>query len=348
MGAVDQVVLSQAVRGVLSHFANIPAVLHLPVAGQAGSGRKYYRIAFGAQTWILQQSHAGDADFDRFVSYCNLFAALELSTPRIHAVDRTLWQVLLDDLGSTQLWDRCLSLDPVKGSHPNAGYSAALYSEVLQALTRWQESSDMAFAESSDLASRDFDFHALRWETGYFAEHFLQGYCGVEPSPADSYGQIFDSLAKRVAEHPRGLMHRDFQSQNVMVDARNSIGFVDFQGARRGSLYYDIASLLWDPYVWIDADSVQQWFMAWVGTNPLLMHEDIDHWTCFLEASLQRLMQAMGAYCNLSRNKGIVSFAAHIKPGGKKLEMVVEAYSKTHNALDVSFLVPFLEMAGKK
>lgn len=342
MGTLVHVKLSEPIRKVLSHFAEVPVDLELPVAGQAGSGRKYFRIAFGAKTWILQQSHSADLDFDRFVNYCNLFASLELSTPKIHAVDKESWQVLLDDLGNTQLWDICCDNDPMNKQHPDAAKSEKAYFKTLAALTKWQECSDMAFAENAELASREFDFTALRWETNYFSEHYLDGLRKVDSQKIAACGPLFDQLAQRVAAHPRGLMHRDFQSQNVMMNPRGDIGFVDFQGARRGSLYYDVASLLWDPYVQNDLATVQKWFERWVKLNPLLKHEDIAHWNCFLEASLQRVMQALGAYCNLSRNKGIQAFAQHIKPGEAKLAEVIAAYSILPGSLDLQSILEWM------
>jgi len=313
------------------------------LAGQAGSGRKYYRLQLAGRSWVLQQSHAGDADFHRFVDYCELFALLGLSTPRIHAVDLENFQVLLDDLGTTQLWDHCHQKAAGSNLPPQAEPCAELYRRVLAELTRWQSASPGAFASNADLRSREFDFAALRWETNYFTEHYLQGYCGLTTSIADLWSLVFDQLAEHVAAHPRGLMHRDFQSQNVMVDITGRIGFVDFQGARHGSLYYDAASLLWDPYVRSDSASVRTWFLEWVAHNPNLPVADISvHWKCFLEASLQRLMQAMGAYCNLSRNKGITAFAKHIAPGRIRILQVLDLYEMTTDPLNLHGLRAYL------
>ena len=55
-------------------------------------------------------------------------------------------------------------------------------------------------------------------------------------------------MAERLSGTRRSLVHRDLQSQNVMI--RNGEPFlIDFQGMRFGSLFYDLGSLLCDPYV---------------------------------------------------------------------------------------------------
>jgi len=41
-----------------------------------------------------------------------------------------------------------------------------------------------------------------------------------------------------------------------------------------------------------------------------------------LVASMQRIMQALGAYCFLSKKKGIKSFEQYIEPGAKRLEEI--------------------------
>ena len=59
-----------------------------------------------------------------------------------------------------------------------------------------------------------------------------------------SLGRIAEELAQR----PRVFVHRDFQSQNIII--RNAQAhLIDFQGMRPGLAEYDLASLLFDPYV---------------------------------------------------------------------------------------------------
>ena len=56
------------------------------------------------------------------------------------------------------------------------------------------------------------------------------------------------AIAERLASFPRVLVHRDFQSQNIIVREEEAY-LIDFQGMRPGLAEYDFASLLYDPYV---------------------------------------------------------------------------------------------------
>jgi aminoglycoside/choline kinase family phosphotransferase len=271
-------------------------------AGAAGSGRKYYRMRAGGHSLILQQSFEGDADFERFVRYGKLFSGLGLPTPEIYAVSEKQKRVVMQDFGAVRLCD--------------AKQPMMHYPRVLEKLIVWQEKSEEAFEADSELANRAFGESDYMWETSYFAENYLRGHLGMAEISADS-ASFFNGLAKKAAAQKRVLMHRDFQSQNVMVSV---LGFIDFQGARNGSIYYDIASLLWDPYMMLPASTVRQMFSLWHYANPLLKNVSPDEaWDNFLTASMQRLMQALGAYCFLSKKKGIKSFEQYIEPGARRL-----------------------------
>jgi len=278
-------------------------------AGSAGSGRKYYRMACAGHSLILQQSYEGDPDFERFVRYGKLFNTLELPTPEIYAVDEKEKRVVMEDLGSTRLYD---------ATQPMLHYPA-----VLEKLIVWQEASERAFALDNELANRIFDENYYLWETSYFAENYLQAHLGYTEIPAD-LSAFFKDLAKKAVSQPKVLMHRDFQSQNIMISGENKIAFIDFQGARNGSIYYDVASLLWDPYMMIPAETVKQLFELWFDANPLLKGVSFEQaWEDFLVASTQRIMQALGAYCFLSKKKGIKSFEQYIEPGARRLGEVL-------------------------
>ncbi|GHV14214.1 hypothetical protein AGMMS49938_09960 [Fibrobacterales bacterium] len=314
------------------------------LAGTAGSGRTYYRMSEGKHSLILQQSHENDIDFERFVRYGKLFDDLDLPVPEIYAVDEVKKRVVMEDLGKVRL---CDTENPL-----------LYYPLILEKLIDWQEASERAFSTDAELAGRVFDEKDYLWESNYFEENYLNSeeskenrveFVGASfKSALMPLKSIFADLAKQAAAQPKVLMHRDFQSQNIMVlnspvssalradrdmliTPQNRVKFIDFQGARNGSIYYDVASLLWDPYMMLPKETVLQLFTVFHSANPLL--KDIPFETAyndFLAASLQRLMQALGAYCFLSKKKGIKSFEKYIEPGAEQLKTVKALFSTLH------------------
>ena len=182
------------------------------------------------------------------------------------------------------------------GQGQKSGNVRIIYPVVIDALIKWQEVSRSLFSSHSDLWLRRFDFAALKWETDYFTDNYLKAHVGIQEIP-ESVRNFYSMLALSVDAQPKALMHRDFQSQNIMVKPDSEIAFVDYQGARRGSMFYDLASLLWDPYVCLSVSEIKDFFEYWrTSFRGTKTYTQQDAWEAFIYASLQRVMQAMGAY----------------------------------------------------
>ncbi len=300
-----------------------------PIAG-AGSGRRYYRIEDGCRTSILQVSAEVNDDFKHFVEYSKAFREYALPVTRVYCVDEDSCQILQEDLGKRTLLDEAYP----NGSKVLSGSVRILYPVVIDALIQWQNASQPLFSHHTDIWLRRFDFAALKWETDYFTENYLKLYKGISEIP-ESVRNFYSLIAVSVEAQTKVLMHRDFQSQNIMVRPNSEVAFVDFQGARRGSMFYDIASLLWDPYVNLPLPMIKDFFEYWRslyrGTR---IYTKDDAWNGFVHASLQRLMQALGAYCFLSQVKKIDKFEQYIEPGKAKLRELFEEFKKIANATD--------------
>ena len=130
------------------------------------------------------------------------------------------------------------------------------------------------------------------------------------------------SLAERLSETMRCLVHRDLQSQNVMIRGGEPF-LIDFQGMRFGSPFYDLGSLLCDPYVeFDDRERMELLHLYYELSRQDLPWEDFQK--IFWEASTQRLMQALGAYGFLGLKKGLKAFLDHIPSGLRNLHRAVQ------------------------
>ena len=331
----EELNISEKIKGYLSSHGYAADFSVEPIAG-AGSGRRYYRISSGERSSVLQVSAEVNDDFKKFVEYSQVFKAEGLPVPKLFSVDEDSAQILQEDLGNRRL------LDDVSPDKPQSGSVRILYPEVIEALIHWQNASQSLFSSHTDLWLRRFDFAALKWETDYFTDNYLKSHCGIAEIP-DYVRNFYSLLAVSVDAQTKVLMHRDFQSQNIMIRPNSEIVFVDYQGARRGSMFYDIASLLWDPYVGLPLDMVKDFFEYWrFQYKGAKIYTKEDAWESFIHASLQRVMQALGAYCFLSKTKGIQKFEQYIEPGKKQLRSVFSEFRNIAKATD-SQVFSFME-----
>jgi hypothetical protein len=171
----------------------------------------------------------------------------------------------------------------------------------------------------------EFNAALYRWEQKYFFQNCLGRYFSVSESRRKELAALpgLREIAKHLASLPRVLVHRDFQSQNIII--RNGRAYlIDFQGMRPGLPHYDLASLLYDPYVDLTETERAELIAYYRGRqleNGITIDGDFD--LKLRLCAMQRLMQALGAYGFLGLVKGHKHFLQHIPNALRSLRTVV-------------------------
>ena len=160
-----------------------------------------------------------------------------------------------------------------------------------------------------------FDADLYRWEQQYFFEYLVEEHLGMDATALRN-NPAFIALAERLGTVTRHLVHRDFQSQNLMIKD-GKVWLIDFQGLRRGRQEYDLASLVFDPYMNHSKDERESLLGLWEETA-----DERPEPTLFHQCAAQRLMQAMGAYGNILKNRGDEWYRPHIATAARMLETV--------------------------
>ena len=222
----------------------------------------------------------------------------------------------MEDLGNNDLWsfnERSWEIRRI------------LYQKTLAIIHRLHSFPERNFPSARVKLMESFGPDLYTWERTYFKDHFVRDVCRIEldHSFETKLEAELTKLAERLSATKRCLVHRDFQSQNVMI--RDGEPFlIDFQGMRFGNLFYDLGSLLYDPYV--NLTNKQQEELLYFYYD--LSKSDLD-WIIFQnnfqEASAQRLMQALGAYGFLGLQKGLKNFLDYIPSG---LRLLLDATSR--------------------
>ncbi|MDR0620984.1 MAG: phosphotransferase [Deltaproteobacteria bacterium] len=290
-----------------------PAAEVEALPGEA-SGRRFARIRGGFGTAMLMVG-PDEAENLKWHDLGLKFWAAGLAVPEIFVGDLRRGYFLMEDLGEGRL-DR-LALG---GAAP--AELAEAYLGVAETLADWHERALEAAGELA-LANPPYEAESvktLEWD------YFVAGLRLID-LPLVIHEDI-DAEAVRLcravsfADGRRVLIHRDFQSRNLMV-TQCGPKIVDWQGARLGPATYDLGSLLWDPYVNLDASIHYSCVNAYLRARNL-PEPDEAFWNDLALSSLMRLMQATGAYAKLSRIDNLAHYGAYLLPAVNRMSEIVD------------------------
>ncbi len=312
----EPIVLTPAQQAfVLEHRPDFAPQTHIvTLAGYAGSDRRFYRISpivAPAQSVILMVWQSIDPDWHRFIEIPGEIGNCARFLPQIYAVDEPHGLVIEEDLGDITLCSHCLR-------HGDDGRVAlANYQRVIDALIAWQE---IDVEHAPTISSRSMDEEMFIWESDYFALHCVSEFYGCDKGLSGEWHKERLALASMASRFQTVCIHRDFQSENILLD-NDAIRFVDYQGARRGPRGYDLASLIYDPYVDVLTPSFSlQCFEYYQSMSRYQISQEE-----FNVCAAQRLMQALGAYGNLSIHKGKDRYRQFLPVALKRLHHVLSA-----------------------
>ena len=287
-----------------------------PLKGD-GSDRRWLRLKMGAASMIvvdhgIREGPRVDAA-DAFVNIGRHLSDRGIPVPQIYDGDTFSGYVFLEDLGN-------LDLQTLVQHTDNFEKIIRLYQTVIHLLTDFSmfgaEQFDVSWAYQTLRYSKEL---ILENECRYFVEAFLNTYLELEIT-YDDFKKEFEYVAENALQHALdGLMHRDFQSRNIMVKD-DEFYFIDFQGSRLGPIQYDLASLLIDPYVQLPPDIQAQLLQYGVEKLKTDINLNTDNFRrCYRYCRLTRNLQILGAFGYLSRVKAKSQFEQYIPPAVETL-----------------------------
>jgi NDP-sugar pyrophosphorylase family protein len=230
-----------------SEMFGLPNTSDALLTGTGGSDRRYYRIRKNQNTEILMQCFRSDPDFQRHIEYTQFFQEHAIPVPKLLHTDPKKMSATFEDLGD-------LSLYSFLKCPRDQEEIEEVYKKVIDILILMQTAVTERITECPLLLNRIFDYEHLRWETSYFVERFVEGISDISVKNISALNNEFHRLAMQVDSFPKTVVHRDFQSQNIMITRGGIPRVVDYQGARIGPPAYDVVSLLWDPYYRLEDD----------------------------------------------------------------------------------------------
>ena len=268
----------------------------------SGSNRRYCRITSdnvdtnSSSISLIGVQGTSEEENNAFLYMAQHFRRNGLPVPEVVAVSDDNMCYLQEDLGDLSLFD-----------YIAAGRKTGVFSEeekqVLRRTMRTLARFQIKGAENFDFAKcypqPEFNLRSVLWDLNYFKYCFLKA-TGME-FQEDKLEDEFDRLAMILLQvDQKAFMYRDFQSRNVMLHDENGQlmpYFIDFQGGRKGPVYYDVASFLWQAKANYSEELRQELIDEYLDELQHLMPIDrkvfrhtLRHFVLF------RTMQVLGAY----------------------------------------------------
>lgn len=232
-------------------FGAVPTkVEKLPASG---SNRQYYRLT-GRVSFVDNTTATTDAtgttigcigmsveENAAFYSLAQLFAARHLPVPTVYAISDDQTCYLQQDLGGRSLFDFLKSGRESGGAYDEV--QKAMLHVVMTDLVQFQMKGASDYVYEHCYPQKYFDERTVQFDLNYFKYNYLK-LTGVEFNEMQLEDDFDRLRADLLSVEEQGFMYRDFQARNVML-LEGRPYYIDFQGGRRGPIYYDVASFLW-------------------------------------------------------------------------------------------------------
>lgn len=288
----------------------------------SGSNRKYFRL----KSWHFTRIGVWGASPEENRAFVYLSAHLRkqgLPVPEVYEHTDDYMYYVQEDLGDTLLFD---ALEGGRKSGEFSRQECLFLQQTIRLLPVLQFKGAENLDFSRCYPRPEFDRRSVFWDLNYFKYCFLKA-TGIEFSE-DKLEDDFDKLADTLLEEPsHTFMYRDFQARNVMLKEGTPF-FIDFQGGRKGPLYYDVASFLWQAKANYPEklraallDDYLEALQAFMPVDPEAFKKRLRYFVLF------RSLQVLGAY----------GFRGYFEKKRHFLESVPFAISNLRNLLEEGF-----------
>ncbi len=256
-----------------------------------GSNRVYYRLS-SPRASLIGVVGVNEAENRAFIALAKHFEEQGLNTPKVLATSANGMCYLQEDLGDTSLFKAI-----------NSGISTGVFSEAERRILAktMEKLADFQFKAAENLDFNvcfpipSMDRRSIFWDLNYFK------YCFLKLTETDfdevRLEEDFEKLSEEILKvDGNTFLYRDFQSRNVMIKDGEPY-FIDFQGGRRGPIYYDVASFVWQAKA--NYPDEMKHFLVDAYLNSLSKHTLVDKgefWKTLRIFVLFRTLQVLGAY----------------------------------------------------
>lgn len=343
--------LYQLYTGIYGHAPSDASPLY-----GSGSNRRYVRLASSAGESCMGVTGTDVNENKAFLTLAGHFKSKGIPVPEIYAVSADGLSYLQEDLGDTLLYDM------VDKARKEGSWDAVseLLCRTMALLPKIQFEGADGLDFSVCYPQPSFDRRMVLFDLNYFK------YCFLKPSGLEfNEVRLQDDLEKLAddlldEEHacdgaegcpdphksgkpvPQTFLYRDFNARNVMVKDGQPY-FIDFQGGRRGPIYYDVASFVWQARAKYPqelknmmVESYVEALSEYTSVEPYVFNGRLRIFLLF------RLLQVLGAYGFRGLIEHKAQFVTSIPPALASLSELLDEPFRGQDAAELEARYPYL------
>ena len=281
--------VTEVLKDLYHTFVGRPAdeIVELP---SSGSNRRYFRLS-GPRS-LIGVSGTSRPENEAFLYMAAHFRQKGLPVPEVYCRSEDKLFYLQEDLGDTLLFD---AIEKGRKSSVFDETEKRLLHQTIELLPKVQFVGADGMDFSHCYPQPEFNRRSILWDLNYFKYCFLKatGLEFQEDRLEDDFQKMADVLLRSASAT---FMYRDFQSRNVMV-RDGEPWLIDFQGGRKGPVYYDVASFLWQAKAKYPDDLREELLGSYIAALRQYIPVDETYFRSQLQHFvLFRILQVLGTY----------------------------------------------------
>ncbi|OGL50419.1 MAG: hypothetical protein A2161_13455 [Candidatus Schekmanbacteria bacterium RBG_13_48_7] len=294
------------------------------------SDRKFYRVRFQKKGSYASREHfvlmvLDNGPHAAEIPYINVQRFMKkrnIPVPEIFHFDFKKGYLFLEDLGDVTYERRVKSV--------SRSERESYYRWAIDLLVQMQfECSDQG-KDNCIAFEQFFDKEKFMYEFKFFLSNLIEKYYSkkIEDQDSEIFQRDFSLIAETLAAEEKCFTHRDFHSRNVMIKDGRLI-LIDFQDARMGCFQYDLASLLRDSYISLDANLMSSMLDYYLRKWNEMGMKGVDRYKfrkIFDYACLQRNIKAAGTFGYLVTVKKLKKYEQYLAPTFEYIHHNLEKY----------------------
>ena len=300
---------------------------------QSGSARKNFVGSTPNQQYIITENE-NIPENESFFYFSEIFSGLNLNTPKIFKISEDRKIYIQEFLGKHTLSE----IIEKEGLNER---TKSLVRQTLEKLFQLQTSTEDKIDYSKTFEYERYDEFPVTNDLFYF-KSFIADVLEI-PYHKATLLKEFKKLTSEIENcGPTGLMIRDFQARNIMVDDQDAVFFIDYQSAMKGPLMYDVISFLYQAKANFPEDFREEmlsyYFSIWKDENTVKELKN-----SVKPIQLIRFMQVLGAYGFRGLIQRKPHFISSIDKGIENLEELAGSWDGTQYYPELKKLITALK-----